>query len=422
MNVEYRFVSALLSANKAEQDTFWANHPPLGVFRLHQNELAWIYLHREQHGRFPTRALFADRYDAKLPKSAEILTEALYPVLVNASYSEIKRVVEQVGVAFEEKKDPIQIVEQFKNEAAKISAYSTAFLDENLADPNVAFARYLSSINDGTTGKLSTPWGNLNKIIGGDIRAGEVLTIVARPYLGKSWIACALADHAAKSQIPTLFVSKEMPVGQVSDRLTSLRFALPYLALRNRELDLIDRVRWKLGVLRKKRYPLLVSGEETFKGTSLADVYSKTQKVRPSLLIVDGAYLLSVEGIPASKEREKFAAISAAAKRMAKTLNLSVVLVLQMNREADHLDPKTGQSVSRGGLSTIYGADAWGQDADYVIEVRGAAGEKHRELAVLKARDAGIGSALINFNLDSYPNFSPKQVTASDLKLVMKPL
>lgn len=425
MNAEIRFAAALLSANRAEQEEFWMNHPPLTVFRLHQNEMGWVFLHRQKHGCFPSRHLFADRFDIKLPKSREVLSEALHPVLVNSSYVDIREIVEKVSKAYEEKKNPNEIVAQFRDDALRVTTFSAAFADEQMSDAKVAFTRYRieSELSNDQLHRITTPWAGLTNVIGGSIRPSEVMVIAARPYLGKSWIACKLAEHAATvCRAKTLFISKEMPKAQVSERITAIRFKLPYLKLRNRELSVRDMVQWKLGVMRNRKFPMVISGDETFVGTSLDDVNTKVQKERPDLAIIDGAYLLTVPGIPAHKERELFAAISKGAKRMAKANNVPVVLVLQMNRTADHLDAKTGKSESRGGLSTLYGADAWGQDADYVIEVRGSPGSKERELFVHKARDAGIGSVLTNFNLDLAPDFGQKVRTAEDLKLKIRPL
>ena len=425
MNSEIRFAAALLSANRSEQEEFWMNHPPLSVFRLHQNEMGWVFLHRQKHGFFPSRNLFYDRFDIKLPKSREVLSEALHPVLVNSSYVDIREIVEKVSKAYEEKKNPNEIVAQFRDEVMRITSFSTAFADERMSDPKVAFARYRieSELSLTQLHRITTPWAGLTNVIGGSIRPSEVMVIAARPYLGKTWVACSIAEHAASNcAAKTLFISKEMPMAQVSERITAIRYKLPYLRLRNRELTVHDLVKWKLGVMRNKKFPLIISGDETFVGTTLDDVNAKVEKERPDCLIVDGAYLLSVPGIPPHKERETFAAISKGAKRIAKANKLPVVLVLQMNREADHLDAKSGKSESRGGLSTLYGADAWGQDADYVIEVRGSPGSKERELFVHKARDAGVGSVLINFDLDRLPDFGQKVRTAEDLKLKIKPL
>lgn len=425
MNAEIRFTAALLSANRAEQEAFWMNHPPLSTFRLHQNEMGWLYLHRQKHGCFPSRKLFTDRFEIPLPKSREVLSEALHPILVNSAYVDIRGIVDKVSTSFEEKKDPSVIVSEFRDAAMKITAFSSSFVDERMSDAEVAFKRYQieSELSEEQLHRITTPWEGLTRTIGGSIRPGEVMVIAARPYIGKSWVACCLAEHAATvNKAKTLFISKEMPMPQVSDRITALRFALPYLKLRNRELGILDLVKWKLGMMRRKRFEIIISGEETFTGTTLDDVNNKIQRERPDLVVVDGAYLLTIPGVPANQEREKFVAISQGTKRMAKANKVPIVIVLQMNREADHLDTKTGKAESRGGLSTLYGADAWGQDADYVVELRGAAASKERELNVLKARDAGVGSTLINFNLDKLPDFTEKARSATDLKLKIKPL
>ena len=58
---------------------------------------------------------------------------------------------------------------------------------------------------------LSTPWGNVNTLVGGGFRAGELITMSAPPGIGKTTMALQIASKlSTKEAKPVLFFCMEM--------------------------------------------------------------------------------------------------------------------------------------------------------------------------------------------------------------------
>lgn len=409
MDTELRFVSSLLTSNRAEQEEFWSKQLPLNTFLLRERELAWIYAFREKHGKFPSAQAFELKFEEELGNVHDPLSATLDPILTQATHSRIKDVIDSTAKLFNEKKDCDEIIEHFRAKATALQAFgaNASYVDENLNNPDIAFRRYAERLKkkDDPATFMTTPWPRLNKILK-FVRPGEVVVLAARPAMGKSWILFDWLNHLASSNIETLLFSKEMPTDQCSDRITALRYKLDYEKFRGMDLDIMDQVRWKKEVRKaaKHPYPLLVSGEETFEGIGMEQLYTKAQLVKPRVIAIDGAYLLTVKGLSRNAtDPEKFAAISRASKRMAKVLNCAVFVVIQMNRSAED---KSGKA--KGGLVSAFGSDAWAQDADVFIEVQGDRKAPERVLCVHKSRDTNIGDVAIDFKMTPYPCFTEK--------------
>lgn len=415
MDAELRFLSALLHANVSEQAEYWNKQVPLQLFALREKEVHWVHKFREQHGKFPTAALFTQKFKVGLPMVSDPIAATLEPVQTQAAYVQIKAAIDKTSKLFDENADANTIITNFRANAEKVTTFVSEYDDENLSNAEIALRRY-SQMQKAlqTKGNLiiDSPWAPLNKIIK-FIRPGELVILTARLGLGKTWVLLDWLNYLAKKNVSTFLLSKEMPTPQISDRLTAVRFGLDWERFRGLDLDIWQQVQWKIKAKTAGPYPLLVSGEETFHGTGVEQLYAKVQRVKPAVVAVDGAYLLQVAGLgKGANDVQRLTMISNSLKRLAKVCKVPVIAVIQMNRSAENK-----QGVAKGGVTTVYGADAWGQDADFLLEVAGERGTYERVVRVLKGRDTAIGDFFINFQLSPKPDFSPKVSLSANSKL-----
>jgi replicative DNA helicase len=110
-------------------------------------------------------------------------------------------------------------------------AGAALFRDSLAADPAVVrrvrptaevAAEYSASVARGKAHRLWTGLGPLDTATQG-IAPGEVLTVVARPQVGKSALASQVINNVAAAGEPALFVSLEMPREQAFERLVMQR-------------------------------------------------------------------------------------------------------------------------------------------------------------------------------------------------------
>jgi len=268
---------------------------------------------------------------------------------------------------------------------------------------NVSLKRYLSTVRNQAAGGskvIDSPWPSLNKMIF-FLRPEETVIVAARTSVGKTFWVINWAHYLASKGIKTLFITKEMSSEGISDRFECLKYGLPYAAFRSACLPPKLLRKWKRARQNDiEDYPLIISGEETIEGVGLEHVTSKIHQYDPEVVFIDGAYLINPEGLnKRASPVERFSYISNRAKAIAKAKKKIIFLVIQMNREAEHAD-----GAVKGSIKTIYGADAWAQDADYVFDLGGIRGSKQRTVTLLKGRESVIGEFNIRFQLDP-PNF-----------------
>lgn len=399
-----QFIRALLKAPLAKQAQFFAKQIPLGVFPTHLAEITWVYRFRDSNGKYPSTTAFRSRFpEFEWPSSNEPLEELLASVLDTHIFNQLTSAVESARELYGSGRNISEVVEHLRTGVANIRLMDNRYTDSTLSDRSVflAYKEKVRRLSQGTL-RAPSPWSTLNELLGYD-EPGETNVIAARTSIGKTWVLLAWASHHLLSGERVLVISKELPTRQIRMRMEALEFKLSYPRLRRGSLSPVSLKQW---ILRRKNPPkrfenLVVSGNETIKGVGFEHITQKIQEVRPTVLMVDGAYLI----YPAEKTANdvaRFAMISATLKRLALAFNLRVYMTIQAKRDSED---KTASGLTKSRLTDLYGADAWAQDADNVLLINGKRTACVRTMSLEKAREAPVGEWAIGFQLDPYPYF-----------------
>jgi replicative DNA helicase len=405
MDSEQRFIYALLAANRHEQNRFYAQQIPKGVFKLREVEIGWIYRYRDLRGAYPSINLFNHKFsEDPVKKHKDSLSGTLQPILEMAMFTQMSDLTKKVKKKLDADEDVASALEYFKSGASKLNTFSVDYVDIDFKTTRGTLGRYKKRVKDIATGSkhlLDSPWPTFTKLVK-YFTPGETVVLAARTSMGKSWLTMFWAEYYAAKGIPTLYISKEMPTEQCEDRQECLHFKLDYEKFREGNLHPKEIARWHKARREKIEHPLIISGDETVEGVGLEHVISKIQQYRPQVCVIDGAYLISPKGLPAAaKEHEKYGYISNRLKAVAKATGTLIIIVIQMNRNAEKKDGTT-----RGTISDLYGSDRWAQDADWVIDLNGKRGSKYRTVCLLKGRESSVGEFNVKFRLSPYPDFS----------------
>lgn len=221
---------------------------------------------------------------------------------------------------------------------------------------------------------------SLDRLIGGFQRK-KLYVIAGRPRMGKSAMAGGAARHAARvghrgSLWPSLTINAEMGPEEVTERhiWTELR-AVPH------EAGLPDRAKkaklvggdWRALCTAADRIHRSGLAVADGAGMTALDIAARARrwkhgqdcgKAQDGLLIVDYLQLIRPERGKSNYNREQeVAATSREMKILAKDLDLPVLLLCQLNREADKRDDH------RPRLSDLRESGAIEQDADVIIFV-----------------------------------------------------
>lgn len=228
-------------------------------------------------------------------------------------------------------------VEQIDKAQMLLAALATVKSRREPQHINESLANYLQLLQDLSEGKnpaISTGIGGLDKILNGGQRRGEVLVLGARPKHGKTALSLTMARHQARRFV-VLFLSQEMQVNQLMHRHTAASGSFDLGRIM--AADPSDSAMWTavtdaarlLGDLR------LLHDDQS--GLSLLDIRRKAVKVKREhgldVLYIDFLQLMNGAG-EESRNRELDVIVNGI-KGLAMDLDIAIVLLSQMSREAD---------------------------------------------------------------------------------------
>lgn len=226
------------------------------------------------------------------------------------------------------------------------------------SDSLAGFLDYRERLEAGQAVTVSTGYPGLDKLLGGGMLNQGLYILAARPGCGKTTLGLKLAEHAAKSGA-CLFFSLEMSAEQITARRIAAESGLSIGRLMTGQA-LSDDGSAKLAnaasVLSTHDFRL-----NRAPGASAADI-AQAAHLTKNLRLVVVDYL----GLVRSDERglsvyERVTKNSAALKALARSLNVPVLCLCQLNRAAEQRSDKSPS------MADLRDSGAIEQDADAVI-------------------------------------------------------
>lgn len=196
------------------------------------------------------------------------------------------------------------------------------------------YLRLLGDLSEGKNPAMRTGIGGLDKILNGGLRRGEMMVLGARPKHGKTALALAMARYMAQDTT-VLFLSQEMGISQLMHRHTAAMGNLDLAAILRADSE--DRAMWEAVAVAARRLGDLQLVHDDQPGLNLLDIRRKAMKVKReyglSVMFVDFLQLMAGTG-EESRNRE-LDVIANGIKSLAMELDIAVVVLSQMSREAD---------------------------------------------------------------------------------------
>lgn len=228
------------------------------------------------------------------------------------------------------------------------------------------------------------------------MKGGNLIAIAARASMGKTAFALSVVRSLIERKHPTLFVSLEMGMLEVAERLVSMQSRVPAFAIRKNLLEK-EHHEWLVEAGNAMReWPLVIDhrGEQT---VSMIGATARLMKRRRGIecVVIDYLQLIEPDKDDRKSVREQqVAGITRRLKTLARSLDIPILVLAQLNRDVEKRDNK------RPRLSDIRESGAIEQDCDqvwllYRPDYYEADESKHdgaAELIVAKNRNGPVGS------------------------------
>ena len=242
--------------------------------------------------------------------------------------------------------------------------------------------------DDQVLGGVETGLTELDNLLGG-MHNSELLILAARPSMGKTALALNMAEHASLSTgVGTLFVSLEMSSLELADRMLCSAARVDGQRLRNGTLSQEERHKLVEKAGQLSQAPLFVDDSPSRTMTEIAAT-ARRLKRKDSLGLILIDYLQLIEPDDSSAPRqEQVARIARRLKGMARELEVPVVCLAQLNRQAE------ASKDNRPRLSHLRESGAIEQDADVVMFVHRE--EYYRNTEEEKAEVAGQAEIIVS--------------------------
>ena len=214
-----------------------------------------------------------------------------------------------------------------------------------------------------TIGGVETGFTDLDQLCGG-LHNSELVILAARPSMGKTALAMNIAEHAAINlKQPVLFVSLEMAALELADRLLCSAAQVNGHRLRNGTISQEDRRRLVQTSSEIGAAPLFIDDTPSRTLTEIAAVARRLKRKQGlSMIVIDYLQLIEPDN-PRDPRQEQVARIARRLKGMSRELDIPVLCLAQLNRQAE---------VSRDNrprLNHLRESGAIEQDADVVMFV-----------------------------------------------------
>ena len=217
--------------------------------------------------------------------------------------------------------------------------------------------------HDHAVGGLETGFADLDDLTGG-LHDSELVTLAARPSMGKTALAMNIAEHATMRQQKTvLFVSLEMSSIELGDRLLCSVAKINGHRLRNGTITNKERSVLVQTAAEISQSPLFVDDSPSRTMSEIAaNARRLKRKEKLELIVIDYLQLIEPDR-PNDPRQEQVAKIARRLKGLARELKVPVLCLAQLNRQAEITKD------NRPRLSHLRESGAIEQDADVVLFV-----------------------------------------------------
>ena len=221
-----------------------------------------------------------------------------------------------------------------------------------------AVDRYSDIAQGITASAWATGIAPLDRILNGGLRPGKSYCLAARPSVGKSSAARAIAINLAFAGHPVLLLSQEMPGEEVADCAISQIGGIESDRLQTGRLSQEDWTGISRAVDDVAKLPIFVDDDG---GLTISQIRGKARMVKGLRVLILDYLQLSTSTLKGANTNDQVAEISKGLKQLAMQMGIAVVVLSQLNRDVEKRSDKEPQ------LSDLRDSGAIEQDIDVAV-------------------------------------------------------
>ena len=255
--------------------------------------------------------------------------------------------------------------------------------------------------NPGKFRGIQTGIRRLDRITNG-LHGGELIILAARPGVGKSALSMNIVEHVAKQGKTVAVFSLEMSKQQIIERLLSAMSTVPLEYIKSGQLPGGTSDLSKLRVAQETICSSMRLYGNDNSGITPPEIASQCRRLKSQqgldLVVIDYLQLMSSGSGRSDGRQQEVADMSRALKRLAMELDVPIIALSQLKRDAEIRNLKGKDGASGGGepvLSDIRESGAIEQDADIVMFIHKESadgGNAKYSLIIAKHRNGETGS------------------------------
>ena len=304
----------------------------------------------------------------------------------------VRTAVESALSSIDNGDKPTEVLNDLISASMKSTTPDSKNFNYTTKEAMIDFIDELTEIYDGDDKHigLNTGLDRIDRILGG-IHPSDMIIVGARPGVGKTAFALSILKNLAKSGKKVGFFSTEMAVKQVMGRLTSLESGIHAVKFRTGALTEEDFPRLTLATSNIANYNFRICDKPAI------NVGELTMQAR-AWMADGGIDFIAVDYLTRlhpDKSRNNqtldVGDIVTGLKNLARTLNIPVMVLAQLNRGSENRVDKTPV------MSDLRDSGVVEQEADQIMMLyRPDEGEP--EIIIEKNRHGAVGSIRCNFN------------------------
>lgn len=352
----------------------------------------YIRLHYRRYGQIPAIATVEEELGIEVPEAPETAEYYIRRVndrrmysLVRDKFNELKEALRDYDM--EGAKDIIDSMRastRILHSDSDIRTLQEAALD-------VMREYGMAHENPGVSG-VPTGWPRFDNATGG-YQPGDLVTWVARPNQGKTYLMLKQASAAWQFGYSVLVVTMEMTIEQITRRLAGMQAGINPDYIRKGTLS-------TYALRRMQAYLDNMVGAERFRMFSgglrkkASDVEMMVQEYRPDIVFIDGVYMMQPEAKRGMSKVEKVSEVFDDLKKLTLSNNVPCVVTTQFNRTA-------GKKGKEGSLENIAYSDAISTHSSIVMSIADGKAPHaldQRILTAMKDREGAGGQYHVNYN------------------------